>query len=262
MEPIVGVFTSSSQVAEAGKRLKEKGLRRATLLMPGEPKQEVERAVRTEDMEQPGIGSALGGVVGGALGIAGGLELGAVAATLLVPGIGPVLVVGLLGAALVGAAGAAAGVAAGRAVETSLGEDLPKDELFLYEDALRQGRLVLIVWADDEAEKAAASVAMTRAGAESLDLARKRWWLGLRPAEEEHYRADGIDFSRDEDNYRRGFEAALHGDLRGKSYDSALNELHRLRAEECDEPSFRRGYERGLNYYRGHQGVLAAKLAV
>ena len=62
MEPIVGIFASRSQVAEAGRRLKEKGLRHVTLLMPGEPKQEVDRAVRTEDMEQPGIGSALGGV--------------------------------------------------------------------------------------------------------------------------------------------------------------------------------------------------------
>jgi hypothetical protein len=253
MEPIVGVFASHYQVIEAGHRLKDKGLRRVTLLMPGEPKGEVERAVRTEDMEQPGIGSALGGAVGGALGIAGGIELGATVANLLVPGIGPVLAVGFLGAAVVGAAGAAAGVAAGRAIESSLGDGLPKDELFLYEDALRHGRSVLIVWAYDQAEQVEAGDAMARAGAESLDAARRRWWLGLRPAEEEQYRADGSDFSQDEESYRRGFEAALRVDLRGKSYEAALNQLRDWYAGECNASSFRRGYERGLNYYRGRQ---------
>jgi hypothetical protein len=262
MEPIVGVFASRSQVGEAGKRLKKKGLRRVTLLVPGEPKEEVERAVRTEDMEQRGIGSALGGVVGGALGIAGGLELGAVVATFLVPGIGPVLVVGLVGAALAGAAGAAAGVVAGGAIEASMGDGLPKDELFLYEDALRQGRSVLIVWVENEAEEAVAGDAMARAGAESLDAARTRWWLGLRPAEEEHYRADGFDLSRDEESYRRGFEAALHADLRGKPYDAALNGLRSSYAKDCSESSFQRGYERGQMYYRGHQPSHAARLTV
>ena len=42
---------------------------------------------------------------------------------------------GFLGAALLGAGGVAAGVAAGHAFETSVAVGLPKDELFLYEDA-------------------------------------------------------------------------------------------------------------------------------
>jgi hypothetical protein len=131
-------------------------------------------------------------------------------------------------------------------------DGLPKDELFLYEDALRQGRSVLIVWTDDQQRKEAGGI-MNRAGAESLDAARERWWVGLRSAEEEQYRSKGRDFSKDEQCYRRGFQAALHADLRDKSYNDALEQLREKYGNECQESSFQLGYERGLNYYRSHQ---------
>ena len=67
MEPVVGVFANNSQAQEAADRLREIGFERVTLLTPGEPKQEVERTVPTEDMEQPGMGPAIGGVIGGAV---------------------------------------------------------------------------------------------------------------------------------------------------------------------------------------------------
>jgi hypothetical protein len=253
MEPVVGVFASRRQAEEAVERLREKRLRRVTLLTPDESKKEVERETRTEDMEGRGVGPAIGGVVGGAVGIAGGAELAAAAASLLIPGVGPVLAIGLIGAAVLGAGGVAAGIAAGRALETSLGDGLPKDDLFLYEDALRQGRSVLIVWANDDSEAAPARDILKLAGAESLDAARDHWWMGLRAAEEEHYLVDGRDFSQDEECYRHGFEAALHADLRGKTYADALNKLRELRPGECTETAFRRGYERGLNYDRAHR---------
>jgi hypothetical protein len=252
MEPVVGIFANSSQVITAAESLREQGFGQVTLLTPGEPKRDVERAVPTEDMEQPGMGSAIGGVIGGAVGIAGGMELGAAAASLIIPGIGPVMAAGFLGAALLGAGGIAAGVAAGHALETSVADGLPKDELFLYEDALRQGRSVLIAWTDDQQRKEAGGI-MNRAGAESLDAARERWWVGLRSAEEEHYRLKGRDFSKDEKGYRRGFEAALHADLREKSYDAAFEELRGRYGNECKEAAFQLGYERGLNYYRSRQ---------
>jgi rhodanese-related sulfurtransferase len=254
MEPVVGIFTNSSQVQKAAESLKEQGFGQVTLLTPGEPKQEIERAVPTEDMEQPGMGSAIGGVIGGAVGIAGGMELGAAAASLIIPGIGPVMAAGFLGAALLGAGGVAAGVAAGQALETSVAKGLPKDELFLYEDALRQGRSVLIVWTDEQQRTEAGGI-MRRAGAESLDAARERWWVGLRSAEEEQYRSKGRDFSKDEKGYRRGFEAALHADLRNKSYHDALEQLREKYGNECQESSFQLGYERGLNYYRSRQDL-------
>src|SRR5579863_3522612 len=240
MEPVVGVFADNSQAQKAADRLREVGLGQLTLLRPGEPKEEVERTVRTEDMEQPGMGSAIGGVIGGAVGIAGGLDLAAAAASFIIPGVGPVMIAGIIGGALLGAGGVAAGVAAGRALETSLTDGLPKDELFLYEDALRQGRSVLIVWTDHQRQMEAGEI-MGWAGAESLDAARDRWWLGLRSDEEEHYRSKGRDFSEDEECYRKGFEAALHADFRGKSYNAVFQEIREKYGSECKETAFQLG---------------------
>ena len=110
---------------------------------------------------------------------------------------------------------------------------------------------MLIVWTEDQQDKA--GEIMKLAGAESLDAARERWWLGLRSAEEEHYRSKGRDFSIDEQCYRRGFEAALHADLRGKSYNAALDELRARYGKECKETAFQLGYERGLMYHRRQQ---------
>jgi hypothetical protein len=253
MEPVVGVFETRMQAEEARELLKEEGCGKVTMLTPGEPKREVERRVPAEDMERPGMGSAIGGVIGGAVGIAAGMELGATAASLLVPGVGPVIAVGLLGAAVLGAGGAAAGVATGRALETSLGEGLPKDELFLYEDALRQGRSVLIAWTDNDEEATVAGQVITLAGAESLDAAHERWWVGLRSVEEEHYSSKGHDFKQDENCYRRGFEAALHPYLRGMSYEAARQDLSERYGPDCNSTSFKLGYERGLLYHRSLQ---------
>jgi len=165
--------------------------------------------------------------------------------------VGPVMIAGMIGGALLGAGGVAAGVAAGHALETSLADGLPKDELFLYEDALRQGRSVLIVWTDPGRGIEAAEM-MGLAGAESLDEARERWWVGLRSAEEEHYRSNGRDFSQDEECYRLGFEAALHADLRGKSYNEAFQQIREQYGSECKETAFQLGFERGLTYHRSH----------
>lgn len=94
---------------------------------------------------------------------------------------------------------------------------------------------------------------MKLTGAESLDAARERWWLGLRSAEEEHYSSKGRDFSTDEQCYRRGFEAALHADLRGKSYNAAFEELRARYGKECKEVAFQLGYERGMIYHQRYQ---------
>jgi hypothetical protein len=248
METVVGVFNSRSQAGEAAQSLRQSGVSRMSLLTPGDPKEKIE-TVPTDDMEQPGIGPAIGGLVGGALGIAGGLELGAAAATVLVPGVGPVLAVGLLGAAVLGAGGTAVGVAAGQALEKSIADGLPKDELFIYEDALRLGRTVLAVFSEDEAQARIAHDAIAQAGAESLDAARERWWLGLRPAEEEAYKVHGRPFNQDEESFRKGFEAALHRDLRGRGYVESVGDLRERYGQMSGEFSFRRGFERGHQYY-------------
>src|SRR6185503_8521744 len=100
------------------------------------------------------------------MGVAGGLQAGAVAASMLVAGVGPVIAFGLIGAAILGAGGAAAGALAGNALEKGIDDGLPRDEVFVYEDALRRGRSVVIAFADEEQIAENARAEMMRAGAE------------------------------------------------------------------------------------------------
>lgn len=190
----------------------------------------------------------MGGAVGGALGAAGGATLGAAAASLLIPGVGPVIAGGIVGAALLGAGGAATGIAAGAALERELATGVPHDELYIYEDALRKGHSVVIAFAEDEDAVERVHNVLAQAGAESIDAARESWWLGLRDVEEEHYRERGGDFSKDELSYRRGFEAALNPQRRGKSYEGAASELSATYGGSVNDEAFRAGYARGQVY--------------
>lgn len=245
METVAGIFQSRAQAEEAVRQVHAKGIAndRIALLTPGMSEKRIEREVPTADTEQPGMGSAMGGTVGGAMGVAGGATLGAAAASLLVPGVGPVIAGGLLGAAILGAGGTAAGVAAGQALEKELDLGLPHDELYLYEDALRQGRSVVVAFTDSDEATYAAQSAMTRAGAESIDEAREKWWIGLRDAEASEYETRGRNFQADEANYRRGFEAACKQRMR--TGDDA-----KLPAAEAADEAYRCGYDRGQTYQR------------
>jgi hypothetical protein len=162
----------------------------------------------------------------------------------VVPGVGPVLAVGLAGAALLGTIGAATG----GAIEKSLSDGLPSDELFIYEDALRQGRTVLVAMADSFKQAEAARGALENAGAESIDRARHMWWLGVRDVEKEKYERTGGDFENDESDFRCGFEAALHPDNRDQSYEICRDKLRGRYPNNHESDAFRRGYERGGAY--------------
>jgi hypothetical protein len=189
----------------------------------------------------------MGAVVGGVVGAATGLSTGA-AATVFIPGVGPVIGIGLAAMALLGLTGAVAGAAVGGVLENSLAEGLPKDELFVYEDALRQGRSVVIALAGDPKLADRVREVLSLAGAEEVDAARDRWWIGLRDAEQEHYRAAAGEFATDEALYRRGFEAALRPEARGKSWKQAQGAPRGRDTAEAGTPAFRRGYDRGRAY--------------
>jgi hypothetical protein len=251
MKTVAGIFNARGDAEQAVEQLHALGIaaEHISLLTPGTTPEELDDRVPTTETEQPGMGKALGGTVGGALGIAGGLHLGTALASLLVPGVGPVLAAGVIGAALLGAGGAAAGVAAGGSAEENLATGLPHDELFVYEDALRQGRTVVIAVADSEGQGEAAQQALAQAGAESVDAAREDWWIGLRAAESEAYKGQGGDFTQDETAYRRGFEAALYPRARGKAYADALPRMRPHYGEACEADAFRCGYERGQAYH-------------
>jgi hypothetical protein len=130
--------------------------------------------------------------------------------------VGPVLALGTLGAAVLGLAGAVGGHAAGESMDRALTEGLPKDEIFLYEDALRQGRCVVICLAQTDLEADQFRHVLTREGAESIDAARHRWWLGLGNLLREHYHPPDPDATAHNDPFHRGCEAAQNPEFRGK----------------------------------------------
>lgn len=249
MKPVVGIFADFHKAETAVKDLRAQGVSEEdiNLLAPGSSEASLRR-LPTDEGEQPGMGEAVGAVVGTGLGASGGAYLAA-ATSAMIPGIGPVVAIGVAAAGLLGIVGAVGGAAAGGALENALSDGLPKDEWFIYEDALRQGRSVLAVMTPNNARAESLRATLARHGAESVDAARERWWLGLKSAEEEHYGGNGR-FKSIEPRYRRGFEAALHPETRGRAYDSVTALLRERCPNEYQDPAFRRGYERGQEYSR------------
>jgi hypothetical protein len=256
MEAVSGVFKTRGDAERAVRTAHDAGVAadRITLLIPGTTEQIEKEAesVPVDTAEQPGIGKAIGALVGGGVGITGGSLLIA-----LVPGLGPITALGLLGAAILGAAGATIGATAGNKLEESTSQGLPEDEIFVYEDALRKGRSVVIALAEDDDSAAALRELLKTEGAESVDAAREQWWIGLRKAEESHYAKSGASFDEDEKFYRLGFEAALHARTRCMEFDqvsgemnAALEDVQKQYPGAKVEEAFVRGYQRGREHYQ------------
>lgn len=261
MKAVTGVFALKDDATEAARALRSIGLpsKKVCLLIPGTTEEE-ERPVPVSAAEQPGVGKALGGVAGVAAGLAGGFELGTLGSSAVIPGVGPVVATGIAGAALLGLLGAGVGTIAGAALEDATTEGLPEDELFVYEDALRHGRSVVMAFPDSEAAASAVRGIFKKNRAETVDAAREQWWIGLRSAEKEQYSASGRNFNQDEKFYRLGFEAALRAGSRYGEYDQSLaemtSELEALQGRYPDfkvEEPFRRG-----RHYRERQRNKAA----
>ena len=250
MRTVVGVFKSRSDAERGAAELAplEISKDKLNILTPEVTEKEI-AAVSTVAGEQPGMGAAMGAVVGGAIGIAGGAGLAPAVASFLVPGVGPVLGIGVLAGTLLGAFafGAVGGATVGAALENDVFQGLPEDELFVYEDALRKGRTVVVVMTEDD-EVDAVRGTLELGGAESVDRAREMWWLGLREVEKERYTAGGANFEKDEHAFRGGFEAALQLRNRNRSYADCYQEPAERDARVDESEAFRRGYERGLQY--------------
>jgi hypothetical protein len=253
MKTISGVFRSRSNAERALAEMRSVGLpeEQITLLTPERIETGLQ-SVPTVAAEQPGMGKAIGAVLGGSAGLSGAALIMAI-----IPGVGPITAIGLLGSAILGAAGAGIGAAAGGKLENSMTEGLPEDELFVYEDALRRGRSVVIAIGEDEAAANRFRELLKAEGAEEVDAAREQWWIGLRDAEKEHYTTLGKNFGNDEKFYRLGFESALHARTRCKEYDQVMGEMtaqiedleRQYPGVDLAEP-FTRGYERGRDYYQ------------
>jgi hypothetical protein len=249
MQSVTGVFTSKTDAYRAIEAMRSNGIPadKITMLSPGSASAELESI---QAAEQPGIGKAIGAALGAAGGAMGG---GLLVAAL--PGVGWVVAAGVLGATVLAAAGA--GAAAGGALENSTTEGLPEDEIFVYEDALRQGRTVVIALVDDVPAGEAIREVLKSEGAETVDAAREQWWIGLRSAEREHYADYSKDSGEGERFYRLGFEAALHARSRCKEFDqvsaemaSNIEDLQKQHPGVELEEAYRRGYLRGREYYQ------------
>jgi hypothetical protein len=247
MEAISGVFRSRQDAEKAVNELRKIGIsdQRIGLITPGSDTGELATGLPVTDTEQPGMGRAMGAAVGGAMGAAGGATLGLAVATLAIPGVGPVIAFGMVGAALLGIVGATAGSAVGDSIEGELGEGVPHEDVYLYEDALRHGNSVVIAYTESDDQSDKAEDVLSSAGAVDLDELRENWWAELRDGERAHYHRDGRDFERDEESYRRGFQAALHPRRRGKAYADVESDLRTAQEGTELDSAFREGYERG-----------------
>jgi hypothetical protein len=175
----------------------------------------------------------------------------------VIPGVGAITAFGRLGVAVLGVAGAPVEAAAGGELEKATAEALPEDEMFVYEDALRNAATVLIILAEEHGAETLRKL-LNANGAASIEDARHRWWMGVRSAEQENYSKLNRSFTQDEKFYRLGFEASLHAKTRCREYDQVMGEmtakLEDLKREypnaNVEEP-FIHGYERGRDYYQG-----------
>lgn len=105
----------------------------------------------THDVSTTGPSQAGEGAVGGMLAGAGIGGLIAAAASLLVPGFGPVLAGGILATTL---GGAAIGAAAGGILGALVGMGVPEDEARYYETEFESGRMLVTVRADGRFDEA------------------------------------------------------------------------------------------------------------
>jgi hypothetical protein len=178
MSPVVGIFTRRTEAERTSEQLHALGILQdhISLLSPCAPEAEMELAPMM-DTERPLMGQLFGGLVGSVLGAGVGM-LAAVAISRFLSGVVPVLVLGGVATVLASLAGTLSGIEIGRVVEQALTTGGPKDEMFVYEDALRKGRSVLIVLADDHTQAQQVHRLLQQAGAESVDAARAQWWLG------------------------------------------------------------------------------------
>jgi hypothetical protein len=177
MPAVIGVFKSRTDAERGVAKLRGIGVlpQQINVLTPQTSEREL-TSIPTSQGEQPGMVKTLGAVTGGAL----GAGIGEMVATMILPGVGPVLALGIAAGALLGAIG---GGAIGGEAEKKVFASLPEEEFFVYEDALRHGRSLVLAMVDDQSLVEPARGALDDAGAESVDRAREMWWIGLRDVE-------------------------------------------------------------------------------
>jgi len=145
METAIGVFASRDKAEEAVRELRQRGV----------PEQSIIFLSRSEN-EAKTIAKEFGAYVGGFVGGAAGMSAGVVAATLLLPGVGPVFALGFGAAALLGLAGAGAGRTVGSAAAhdaealTPTAEEKCSEEAAFFREVLHEGRSLIVVQTESQ----------------------------------------------------------------------------------------------------------------
>jgi hypothetical protein len=221
MTIVTAMFASSADAERAILSLEDNGF---------EEKQINYLATGKELASFPVHAPQAGAVIGAAAGLG--------AATFL-PGLGPVVGVGMLATGLIGTAlGAAAGTAISRNTH-----GIPNEDLYFYDEALRNGQTVIVVEPRDPVQETKARNLLERAGGRSVQSVRHEWWQNVRDWHRH-------EFNGHESEYRAGFEAALHPATRGHDYREVTEYVETCYPDGCRTEAFRVGYDRGQEYFR------------
>jgi len=137
---LTGMFSDRSNVEQAYGKLHERGYttKDINLVMSDETRKQHftkgDTEIGTKALEGAGTGSAIGGVVGAAA-----AAILAIGTAIAIPGLG-LVVAGPIAAAL---AGAGAGGVAGGLIGALVGAGLPEERARLYEDGIKDGKIVM-----------------------------------------------------------------------------------------------------------------------
>lgn len=246
MRTLIGIFRSSALAEATITRLREAGLPDDhLLLLTPKSRSDLHAGRLPVPHPQGSCGMTAGHVVGAISGFAGGTLAGAIAMLLMVEG-SLFVTVGTI--ALASLAGVGVGAAAGGAVQKTFGPPLSYEDVLVYEDTLRHGGDVLIVFPGDEAKASAAQQIFAELGVEGVEDARGHWWHRLQgdTAAALGMLHEGVTATEVE--YLRGFDAALDPRMRELSSTEAVVFLHEQERAVYQEEAFRRGYERGQVY--------------
>ena len=175
MHNLAGIFGECATADRAVRELLDAGIPQGRIIfLTGLDAAAKAAELPTTDAEPEGMGKTVGGYVGAVTGGSAGLALGSALASLFVPGVGPIMAAGIGAAAVLGLGGAAAGAKIGHESEDALDQGVPKDDVFLYRDLLKQGRSLIVVEAENDHQISAAREILKRYGSEDVDQARKR----------------------------------------------------------------------------------------
>ncbi|MBT2290974.1 general stress protein [Paenibacillus albidus] len=140
---IVGVFYTEHEASSAIEDLKRHGFQTEDISVIARNKRDVtaiSEETGTKAPEGLASGAATGGLLGGVTGLLAGIG------ALAIPGIGPIIAAGPIAATL---AGAAVGAGTGGLVGGLIGLGIPEDEAESYDRHVDEGRILVMVDADN-----------------------------------------------------------------------------------------------------------------